>query len=98
MKGQPSIGEQLAIALFRSLERRDDEFIHPWIIKSFNDEYKFFVTRAHLQISADRVPTDDHLVTQFEAFERAFHSLVGPYFSGKDELDAILEDTNAPTD
>ncbi len=91
---QPTVGKQLAIALFRSLDRRDDEFIHPWIIKSFDDEYNFFVRRAHLARSWDRVPTDDGLTDHFEAFERAFHSLVGPYFSGKEELDAILQDTN----
>lgn len=95
---QPKEGERLAIALFRSLDRRDDEFIHPWIIMSFHDEYKFFVRRAHLAKSLDRVPTDDGLIEHFEAFERAFHSLVGPYFSGKEELDAILQDTNAAAD
>ena len=95
---QPTVGKQLAIALFRSLERREDEFIHPWIIKSFDDEYNFFVRRAHLARSLDRVPTEDGLVEHFEAFERAFHSLVGPYFSGKEELDAILQDTNTTAD
>ena len=95
---QPTIGKQLAIALFRSLDRRDDAFIHPWIIKAFDGEYDFFVRRAHLARSLERVPTDDGLMKHFEAFERAFHSLVGPYFSGKEELDAILQDTNTTAD
>lgn len=95
---QPTIGKQLAIAFFRSLDRRDDEYIHPWIIRAFDDEYTFFVSRAHLARSLDRVPTDDGLMDHFEAFERAFHSLVGPYFSGKEELDAILQDTNTAAD
>jgi hypothetical protein len=95
---QPTVGKQLAIALFRSLDRRDDEFIQPWIIKAFDSEYNFFVRRAHLARSLDRIPTDDGLIEHFEAFERAFHSLVGPYFSGKEELDAILQDTNTTTD
>lgn len=98
LRNQPTVGSQLAIALFRSLDRRSDEFIHPWIIGSFDDEYKFFVSRAHLARSLDEVPTDDRLMEHFEGFERAFHSLVGPYFSGKEELDAILRETNAATD
>ncbi len=95
---QPTVGKQLAIALFRSLDRRDDEFIYPWIISSFDGEYEFFVRRAHFARSLDRVPTDDGLMEHFEAFERGFHSLVGPYFSGKEELDAILQDTNTAAD
>jgi hypothetical protein len=98
LAAQPTVGKQLAIALFRSLDRRDDAFIHPWIIKAFDGEYDFFVRRAHLARSLDRVPTDDGLLKHFEAFERAFHSLVGPYFSGKEELDAILQDTNPAAD
>lgn len=96
--GQPRVGGQFAIALYKSLDRRHDEYIHPWIIKSFDVEFKFFVSKAHLVKSLERVPTDDRLIEHFEAFERAFHSLVGPYFSGKEELDAILQDTNATAD
>lgn len=95
---QPTVGKQLAIALFRSLDRRNDEFIHPWIISSFDGEYKFFVSKAHLARSMDRVPSDEGLIEHFEGFERAFHSLVGPYFSGKEELDAILRATNTAAD
>ncbi|MDI6448672.1 hypothetical protein [Anaerobaca lacustris] len=95
---QPTVGKQLAIVLFRSLDRRQDDFIHPWIIESFDSEYDFFVQRAHLAESMDKVPNGAGLVPHFEGFERAFHSLVGPYFSGKEELDAILQDTNQPAD
>jgi hypothetical protein len=63
---QPTIGKQLAIALFRSLDRRADEFIPPWIIRAFDDEYNFFVRRAHLARSLDRVPTDDGLKEPFQ--------------------------------
>jgi len=95
---QSTVGKHLVIALFRSSDRREDEFIHPWIIKAFDAEYKFFVARAHLSISVDKIPDNEDLVKHFEAFERAFHSLVGPYFSGKEELDDILQDTNPRTD
>jgi len=46
----------------------------------------------------EKIPTDHRLVENFERFERAFHSLVGPYFTGKEELDEILQATNATTD
>ena len=95
---QSSVGQQLAVTLFRAADRPVDVFVPRWITDSFEREYDFFVKRAHLAKSMDRVPTDDGLVEHFEAFERAFHSLIGPYFTGKSELDAILQDTNATTD
>ena len=98
LRQQPRIGEDLAVTLFRSLDRRANDFLPPWIMDSFHAEYKFFVSRAHLARSSDNIPSDDGLAEHFRAFERAFHSLVGPYFSGKEELDAILQDTNATTD
>jgi len=97
MSKQPTVGQQLASALFRSLDRRDDDFIPRWITEGFDAEYDYFVKRAHLALSADKVPNDDGLLAHFEAFERGFHSLVGPYFSGKEDLDAILQDTNTIT-
>lgn len=95
---QPTVGKQLAIALFRSSDRGKDDFIPPWTIKAFDEEYDFFVGRAHLARSAPGIPSDEGLVTHFEAFETAFHSLVGPYFSGKKELDDILQETNQRAD
>jgi len=98
LREQSRIGDELARTLFRSLDRRSDDFIPPWIMDCFHAEYKFFVSRAHLARRTDKVPTDDDLRDNFEAFERAFHSMIGPYFTGKDELDAILQDTNTTTD
>jgi len=95
---QPTVGRNLAVALFRSVDRRSDEFLPNWVVRAFDEEYNFFVERAHLAHSDDRVPTADGLIDNFLAFERAFHSLIGPYFSGKEELDAILRETNQPTD
>lgn len=92
---QPSVGKHLAVALYRSADRHEHEFLPPWIIKCFDSEYDYFVKRAHLAKSVSRVPTDEGLAEHFEAFERAFHSLVGSYFTGKEELDAILQETNA---
>lgn len=98
LKDQPSVGKQLASVLFRSLDRRANDYIDPWIITAFDSEYDFFMGRAHLRTKPAHMPTDDGLLAHFEAFERAFHSLIGPYFSGKEELDAILQDTNPRTD
>jgi len=79
------------------LESRDDRFIEPWIIDSFDNEYDFFVRRAHIALGLDSAPNDQGLAERVDAFERAFHSLVGPYFSGKEQLDAILQDANRRT-
>jgi len=97
MKTQPKVGEQLAIALFRASDRRE-EFMHPAVIDAFNDEYAYFMSKAHFPAKLEKGLADEGLKEHFEAFERAFHSLIGPYFSGKEEIDAILQDTNATTD
>jgi hypothetical protein len=93
-----SIGQQFAQSLFRSMEHRLTGFIPAWVISSFDAEYNFFVGRAHLSTSVDKIPSDDGLVEHFQTFEKAFHAIVGPYFKGKEELDVILQDTNATTD
>lgn len=98
MREQPTNGEQLAIALFRSTGCLPDKAIQPWIFQAFNAEYDFFVKRAHLPTSMGTFPIDEGLTERFEAFERAFHSLVCPYFSSKEELDDILQATNSTTD
>ena len=43
---QPTVGRALARSLFRCGVRNVDEFIAPWIIKSFDAEYDFFVKGA----------------------------------------------------
>jgi hypothetical protein len=96
LKKQASVGTRLARALFRAVDRPDDTPIPGWIFKAFDDEYGFFVQRAHLRES--KAPSEDGLLDHFEAFERAFHSMVGSYFRGKEELDAILADTNRRAD
>lgn len=97
-ENQPSVGAQLAIALHRSVKRREGEDLPDWIKNSFHKEYRFFVARAHLAQKVDKIPTTGGLLEHFESFERSFHSLIGNYFTGKEELDDILRDTNAPTD
>lgn len=94
LEEQPKVGALLAIALHRTKDSPESESIPPWVLDAFHKEYKFFVKRAHLAIEVDDVPTEDGLEDHFQAFERAFHSLVGQYFSGKEELDDILQETN----
>ena len=98
IKDQPTVGKHLVISLFRTLDLQDKVYIPPWVIESFDSEYDFFIKRTHLARSIDAVPTDEGLIEHFESFERALHSLVGSYFSGKEELDEILQDTNATAD
>ena len=89
-KRQSSIGAAIASALFQHCHHDKNEFIPNWVIKSFDVEYDYFVGQAHL----NKIPTGEGLCEHFEAFERAFHSLVGAYFMGKEELDTILQDAN----
>ncbi|HEY3965548.1 MAG TPA: hypothetical protein VGM05_13410 [Planctomycetaceae bacterium] len=94
LKKQRSIGERCAVALFGAGDRPVGTFLPQWVIKAFKDENEFFVDRAHLRTPAAKIPTDGELHEHFENFERVFHSLIGPYFKGKSELDDILQDTN----
>jgi hypothetical protein len=96
VKEQESVGTRLARALFRAVDRPEGTQVPGWVFKAFHDEYLFFVRRAHLR--ASKSPSEDGLSDHFEAFERAFHSMVCSYFRGKEDLDAILEDTNSSAD
>jgi hypothetical protein len=96
VKEQASVGTRLARALFRAVERPEGMPIPGWIFSAFDEEYDFFVGRAHLRPTG--MPAGDGLLVHFESFERAFHSIVGPYFKGKEELDAILAETNRRAD
>jgi len=94
---QDSVGTRLTKALFGAVDRPLGTMPVPgWVFQAFNAEYDFFVERAHLRASIDQL--EDGLQQHFEDFERAFHSMVGPYFRGKEDLDAILEETNEKTD
>jgi len=93
-----TIGTRFAKVLYQSLDRQKEDFIPSWIFKAFDTEYDFFVARAHLAKHKDKMPNDEGLIEHFQSFEKSFHSLIGPYFSGKEELDAILQDTNTVTD
>lgn len=95
LREQRSIGTRLARALYRAVDR-PEEPVPGWIFRAFDEEYDFFVARAHLR--ADALLWDEDIRTHFESFERAFHSIVGSYFKGKGELDAILADTNRRAD
>jgi hypothetical protein len=95
LKEQGSVGTRLARALFRAVDRPEQP-VPGWIFKAFDKEYDFFVARAHLRGST--VPWGDDIRTHFESFEGAFHSIVGSYFKGKGDLDAILADTNRRAD
>jgi len=96
LKKQPSYGTRLARSLVKAMDRPEGMSPPGWTFAAFDEEYDFFIERAHLNLKG--APSDEGLLEHFEAFERAFHSMVGSYFSGKEELDAILGATNRAND
>lgn len=62
---------------------------------AFESERKWFTKRAHLVRDHAKLPTDQGLSEHFAAFEQALYSLVGQYFTGRGEIDAILDEANA---
>lgn len=64
------------------------------LIDAFEAERKWFTRSAHLVREPAKVPTGDDLLHHFATFESALHSLVAPYFAGKQEIDAILQQAN----
>lgn len=93
LKDQPRSAEVLVRALYR---RFAESGLNPpaRLAQAFEDERRWFMQRAHLVIDTTKVPTDVGLVKHFTSFERALYSLVGQYFSGKKEIDAIIEQAN----
>lgn len=97
IESQPTTGEYLSRVLLR-LNPATEVAIPRRIIATFDSERKWFTKRAHLVATASKIPSDDGLVQHFEAFEAAFFSFVGHYFSGTRELDDILLETNRSSD
>lgn len=95
LEAQSSLGVQLYQALLRSVERPSEGDAPHWASSAFDKDHKFFVERAHINASGQKAAAQ--LPESFADFERAFLAMIGPYFRRKDELDAILEDTNRRT-
>ncbi len=51
--------------------------------------------RAHDQTRCDEEHNDGEIIGQFEALERIILSVTRPFFQNKDDLDELLEQTNA---
>jgi len=94
IEDQSSKEQRFAEVLFHSLDRSKEDSIAPWIIKTFKEEYKYFIGWAHFRKMDSSAGFEAELTKHFKDFERAVHSLIGPYFSGKEELDGILQATN----
>ncbi len=94
LKDQPRSTEVLARALFR---RFAESGLQPpaRLAATFEEERRWFTDRAHLVLERAKVPAEEGLLDHFASFEGALHSLVGEYFTGKEELDAILAQANA---
>ncbi|MFG0243666.1 MAG: hypothetical protein ACF8R9_12840 [Phycisphaerales bacterium JB054] len=93
LKKQPRSAEVLARALYR---RFADAGLDPpkRLVEVFERERRWFTERAHLVRDHEKLPSDEGLDEHFTAFENALFSLVGPYFAGKQEIDAILQQAN----
>ena len=92
VKNAPKEGDRLALTLCQAagLQRQPD----PLAVKIFNDQWDYFIARAHLVYSIEKMPGSDDLIEKFKTFERAFHSFIGGYFTAKEALDAILQHAN----
>ena len=94
IKKQPKSAEVLARALFRRFA--ESGFEPPTRLASmFEKERVWFVQRAHLKREHTEAHSEDELLEHFASFEGALHSLVGRYFTGREDLDAILSEANA---
>ena len=94
---QPTTGEHLSRILYRE-NPTDNVHIPMRLIEEFNNTRRWFVSRAHLVTTMEKLPAEDSLIEQFETFEKTLFSFVGQYFSGTRELDDILQQTNEQVD
>lgn len=93
LKKQPRSAEILAGTLYRRFAESGLGAPRR-LVDTFETERDWFTKRAHLVIEEKKLPTEDGLVEHFASFENALYSLVGQYFAGKKEIDAILQQTN----
>lgn len=83
--------------LARAIYRRYTEVGHSApdrLVETFRAQFDWFTARAHLVRDFADLKCDAELSAQFLAFERTLSSLVCGYFTGKEELDAILDRAN----
>lgn len=66
-----------------------------WTASSWVEVGSRAAGKAHDQTRADVEQDADEIIEQFETLERTLLSVTRPFFENKDDLDALLEDTNA---
>ena len=97
---EPRSMEVLARALYRRFaEARLD--VPRRLVANFEEERIWFTNRAHLGRDLAKLPNEEGLAEHFASLESALYSLVGQYFTGKEEIDVILQLGNqrgSPTD
>tara|TARA_A100000171_G_scaffold42943_1_gene44641 strand:- start:3478 stop:4233 length:756 start_codon:yes stop_codon:yes gene_type:complete len=94
IKNQASSGRVLAEALYRQYATAGS-MPSDRVIRTFDKARVWFTRRAHLVRDPNKLPTDEGLRDNFEAFERTLHSLIAPHFTIKGELDDILQEANS---
>ncbi len=64
------------------------------LVDAVRDVHTWFRQWDHASDKAREPPTDSEIQKQFASLEQALHVIVGQFFFGTDELDAILKATN----
>ena len=91
-RSRPSNHELLFRFLMRNEPSRAD--VNRRIVNDFKRTRRWFMRIAHFP-AAKALQTDEaELQTQFKRFETMLHSFVGSFFTGKRELDEILQQAN----
>jgi len=82
--------------LFQRLATQDPSraMINQRLVASFKEIRQWFMSLTHLRRSAPPEVGETELCGRFEAFEKTLHSFVGSFFTGTQELDAILQQAN----
>lgn len=93
IKKQPKSAEVLALALYKRFVE-SGRAPHTRLIKTFENERRWFTGRAHLVRDNEKIPSVDGLEEHFSTFERTLHSLVAPHFTVQQELSDILQQAN----
>ncbi len=85
-----------ALAMLRSLapESQTEAARLGWIARTWVEVGAWAVKELHNQTRTDDERDADEIIGRLETLERILHGVTRPFFENKDDLDALLEDTN----
>lgn len=96
-KGKMSPGEAMVVAVAGKTAGEHVEPIKP-LAEKLEKTRKFFERIHHFSHVIRSDPPDEEVAKHFGFLETALMGLTRPYFSVKDQLDAVLRKTNTRTD